>query len=166
MVFFAGAVAGGVIGLVAGALLQRRGGPGLLAGRGFATAVAVAALVVAAVALARSDHSSNRGTATPGTAAPATIATTTTAAAATTTTTAAGSPSTGSQSGGPITVPQVQTLSRTDAVGMLERLGLKVSIETLPLSNVPAGFVLSQSPLAGATVPKGTLVTLEVSAPA
>ena len=165
MVFFAGAIAGAVIGLIAGALLQRRGGSGFFAGRGFATAVAVLALVVAAVALARSDHNPSPGTATPVTAAPATAATTTTAAAATTTT-LAGSPTTGSQPGGPITVPQVQTLSRADAVGMLERLGLKVSIETLPLSNVPAGFVLSQSPLAGATVPKGTLVTLEVSAPA
>lgn len=167
MVFFAGVVAGGAVGLLTGAVLPRRGGSSVVAGRNFATALAVAALVVASVALARSDRGSG-GSAVAGNASP----TTTAGAGATTTTGAAGATSTttttitGTQSSGPVTVPNVQTLSRADAVSTLERLGLKVSIETLPLANVPPGFVLTQAPLPGATTTAGALVTLEVSAPA
>ena len=53
MIFVAGAIAGGVVGLVVGAMLQRRSaGSSVFERRSLATAIALLALVVAAVALA------------------------------------------------------------------------------------------------------------------
>ena len=47
---------------------------------------------------------------------------------------------------------------------MLKNAGLKVSVETLSLSNVPSGFVISQTPLPAALVTAGSTVSLVVSA--
>jgi cytoskeletal protein RodZ len=159
MVFVAGALAGGVVGLGAGVILQRRAGrAGVIERRGFATALAMVALVVAAVALANSDR---RGAHT-GDAAAVSSATT----ATTTSTPATATTSTSTTPTGLISVPNVEHLSRSDAVPILERAGLKVSIESLPLADVPAGFVISQSPLPGAMAPAGATVALVVSAAA
>ena len=57
-------------------------------------------------------------------------------------------------------------LERKEAVAILKRAGLEVSIESLPLSNVPTGFVISQNPLPAATAVPGSTVTLVVSAAA
>jgi PASTA domain len=161
MVFLAGLIVGCVVGLGAGIVLQRRAGAStLLAGAGFATVIAMTALVVAAVALARSD--SRHGPAPVGSAvaSASTASTTTTAARATTTTTSTAHPS------GLVSVPNVEHLARAEAVSILEHAGLKVSIESLPLANVPAGYILSQSPLPAAMTTAGATVALVVSAAA
>lgn len=166
MVFVAGALAGLVAGVAAGMLMQRRaGGSNLAQSRGFATAVAMVALIVAAIALARSDRGSGRSAATT----PAATTSPTTAAstgggepATTTTTTAIGS----TEPSGVVSVPNVEHLSRSEAIPILQHAGLKVSIETLALSNVPANFVISQTPLPGAMTTPGTTVTLVISAAA
>jgi hypothetical protein len=150
MVFFAGALAGLVVGLAAGAVLQRRAGRSSpVEGRGFATVVALLALLVAAVALANSDRETSRAATTTSTA-------TTNAAASTTTAT--------SPPDGLISVPNVVNIARRQAVPILRRAGFKVGIELLPVSNVPADFVISQDPLPAASARAGSTVTLVVSA--
>jgi hypothetical protein len=158
MIFVAGALVGGVAGLVVGAVLQRRSaGSSVLESRGLATAIALVALVVAAVALADSDRGGDQ---TPAVTAAAT--TTTGAPAAASSTTAA--PAT--TASGLVTVPNVSHPPRTreDAEAILQRAGLGVTIETLALSNVPAGFVISQNPLPEAKTRAGSSVLLVVSA--
>ena len=125
----------------------------------FATAVAMLALLVAAVALADRYRRDQTGPATSR-ASPTTTSTTTKSAASTTTT----SP----EPTGLISVPNVShpPLARSDAVTILQRAGLAVSIESLPLANVPAGFVISQNPLPAAMAAAGSTVTLVVSAAA
>lgn len=156
MVFFAGALAGLVVGLAAGAVLQRRAGRSSpVEGRGFAAVVALLALLVAAVALANSDRRrepARRVTSGAGTTSPAT----TNAAASTTTAT--------SPPDGLISVPNVVNIARRQAVPILRRAGFKVGIELLPVSNVPADFVISQDPLPAASARAGSTVTLVVSA--
>lgn len=59
----------------------------------------------------------------------------------------------------PVTVPNVVTMSKDDAVARLESLGLKVVTQgQLPV--VVIGRVYSQDPSGGTTVPKGSTVTL------
>ena len=69
---------------------------------------------------------------------------------------------------GLVTVPNVSHPPRTqkDAVTILNRAGLEVKIETLALSNVPPGYVISQSPLPEAMTAAGSTVLLVVSAAA
>jgi hypothetical protein len=160
MLFFAGALAGLAVGLGAGAFLHRRTGRSSLMGsRGFATAIAILALLVVAIALGNRDRRDQPGPATSQ-ASPTTTSTTTKAAASTTT--ASPEPT------GLISVPNVShpPLARRDAVTILKRAGLAVSIETLPLANVPPGFVISQDPLPAAMAVTGSTVTLVVSAAA
>jgi 2-polyprenyl-6-methoxyphenol hydroxylase-like FAD-dependent oxidoreductase len=158
MIFVAGAVAGGVVGLILGALLQRRGaGPSVLESRSFATGIAVLALVVAAVALAASARDRDHDIAPVVTSA------------ATTTTTSMPTPTTPTTppkvASGLVTVPNVSrpALSRKDAEAILNDAHLEVSVETLQLANVPPGFVISQNPLPGSKVKAGSAVTLVVS---
>jgi ABC-type uncharacterized transport system permease subunit len=161
MSFLAGAIAGGVVGLVAGALLQRRAGSSsVVHSRGFATTLALVALVVAAVALAASADDGDRASA-PIPVASATVPTST-APPASTTTSEPRVPT------GLVTVPNVSHPPRTrnDAVAILKRAGLEVNIETLVLSNVPPGYVISQSPLPEAMTAAGSRVLLVVSAAA
>ena len=165
MIFIGGAIAGCVVGLVAGALLQRRSGSAsFLAGRNVATTIALVALVVAAVALANSerDRDADRGAVVAGAGG---TGTTTTAASSTT---AAATSTTGTAPTGLVSVPNVShpPLERKEAVAILKRAGLEVNIESLPLSNVPTGFVISQNPLPAATAVPGSTVTLVVSATA
>jgi hypothetical protein len=166
MVFLAGAIAGGVLGLVAGALLQRRAvGPSLVETRGIATTIALIALLVAAGALAAGarDRDDSGGSIPAASAATTTTATTAGARAASSTTT-----SVPAASAGLVTVPNVShpPLTRKDAVAILERAHLEVNVESLPLSNVPPGYVLSQTPLPEAKTAAGSTVTLVVSAAA
>jgi beta-lactam-binding protein with PASTA domain len=164
-------VAGALIGLVAGAaatlgLLRRNTSARVLEGRGLVLVIATVALVVAGIALA--DSNRGHGAAAP---APTTVppAPTTTSAAPTTGASSTPVSSTATVTTPPtgaVTVPKVESLSRAEAVPILERAGLKVSIETLPLSNVPPDYVISQSPLPGATANAGTVVVLVVSAAA
>lgn len=59
----------------------------------------------------------------------------------------------------PVTVPNVVTMSKDDAVTRLQSLGLKVITQgQLPV--VVIGRVYSQDPSGGTTVPKGSTVTL------
>jgi Kef-type K+ transport system membrane component KefB len=160
MIFVAGAIVGGVVGLVVGAMLQRRSAGSSVLGRSsLATAIALLALVVAAVALANSERDRDHGT---GSAAATSVTTTTVAASSTTATT------TSTTVKGLVTVPNVShpPLTRQDAEAALKRAHLEVNIETLPLSNVPPGFVISQNPLPEATTTAGSTVTLVVSAAA
>ncbi|MDQ1510441.1 MAG: hypothetical protein QOG50_2285 [Actinomycetota bacterium] len=162
MVFLAGAIAGGVLGLVAGAVLQRRaGGSSLVESRGVATTIALIALLVAAGALAAArDREDSGGSVRAASATTATTAGPTSTSSTTTTVPAVPT--------GLVTVPNVShpPLSRKDAVAILKRAHLAVSIESLVLSNVPAGYVLTQSPLPEAKTTAGSTVTLVVSAAA
>ena len=165
MIFVGGAIAGCVVGLVVGTLLQRRAGDAsFLAGRGVATTIALIALVVAAVALANSERDRDADRGAVGTGAGST-GTTTTAAPSTT---AAATSTTATTPTGLVSVPNVShpPLERKEAVAILKRAGLEVNIESLPLSNVPTGFVISQNPLPAATAVPGSTVTLVVSAAA
>ena len=166
MIFLAGAIAGCVLGLVAGALLQRRSGrPNFLDGHGVATTIAVIALLVAAVALADSERGRDRN---PGPAAAAPGTTTTTGAHSGPSTASSTTTTSGSTPGGLVAVPNVShpPLERNDAVAILKRAGLEVTIELLPLTNVPPGFVISQNPLPAAMTTAGSTVTLVVGAAA
>ncbi len=165
MIFVGGAIAGCVVGLVVGTLLQRRSGQAsFLAGRGAATTIALIALLVAAVALANSerDRDADRGAVGAGVGG---ANTTTTAAPSTT---AAATSTTRTTPTGLVSVPNVShpPLERKESVAILKRAGLEVNIESLPLSNVPTGFVISQNPLPAATAVPGSTVTLVVSAAA
>ena len=169
MIFVGGAIVGCVVGLVSGVLLQRRFGHStLVAGRGVAITIALVALLVAGVALANSERDRDRGS--PLAAAPAgTGATTTsTAGAPSSTTPGSSTTSSGSTATGMVSVPNVShpPLERQEAVAILKRAGLEVNVESLPLSNVPAGFVLSQNPLPATSVVAGSTVTLVVTAAA
>jgi len=171
MVFLAGAIAGGVVGLVAGALLQRRaGGSRIVEGRGLATTIALLALLVAAVALAAGARDrDDSGDSVPAASA-ATTTTPTTAGTTTSSPSSTSSPTTTGPAGptGLVTVPNVSNppRTRTDAEAILKRAHLQVNVQSVPLSNVPPGYVLSQTPLPEAKTTAGSTVTLVVSAAA
>ena len=164
MTFVAGALVGIVLGLGAGLALGRRtrsgtpadAGPmvGSKEWRGGVTAIAAIALVVAAVALVQSNrHNGN------SVAAPPTTTTTSTAPQSAGSTTASSTPL-----GATVSVPNVVGSTRSVAIAALEKAGLKVSIDTLALANVPDGFVISQNPLPAAMLSPGSTVALVVSA--
>jgi hypothetical protein len=163
MIFVGGAITGAVVGLVFGAVLQRRStGSSLFESRSLATAVALIALIVAAGALANSERDRGQNGGVSDSAASAPTTTRTTAAAASTTTTA--------ETGGDslVIVPNVShpPLTRADAEAALKRAHLAVTVQTLRLLNVPSGFVISQNPLPESTTTAGSTVTIVVSAPA
>jgi len=62
-----------------------------------------------------------------------------------------------------ITVRPVANRSESDAVFRLEEQGLEVNIERVFSEVVSEGFVISQDPPAGATVARGSIVTIVVS---
>ena len=156
MVFFAGALAGLVVALAAAAVFRHRAGHSSpMEGRGFTTAVALLALLIAAVALANSNRRIDQA---GRVASPAPTRSPATTGDAASTTTATSAP------GGFVRVPNVEHIARVQAVPIVRHAGLEVSIERLPISNVPAGFVISQDPLPAATAAAGSTVTLVVSA--
>ena len=180
MSFFGGAVVGVVVGLAAGILVARSrarpsnrgvsgdGAPGRSAsGSGrVAIVMATVAIVVSGIALAHSshsDHTSTTNTATTTTAAPSNSNSSPSTSAPTV---AAGGSSTTTTTlflGATVTVPNVVEMTKDAAVATLGNVGLKATVETLPLANVPAGFVISQSPLPSAQVTAGSAVSLVVS---
>src|SRR5438128_598799 len=113
MVFVAGALAGLVVGLAAGALFpaalfrRRAGRSSPMEGRGFTTGVALLALLVAAVALANSNRRIDQA-GLVASAPPTTSPTTTRDAASTTTATTAPR--------GIVRVPNVEHIARVQAV--------------------------------------------------
>jgi serine/threonine-protein kinase len=60
----------------------------------------------------------------------------------------------------PVQVPNVVDAREADAVAALQRIGLVAKVQRAPV--VVLGRVYSQNPAAGATVPKGTTVTIAV----
>ena len=122
----------------------------------FSTVIAVVALVVAIVALARSGDSGDRS------AAPAPGGTTgsSTSSPAPTTPPVTTSSSTVLAS---VRVPNVIGLAQATAISNLHRAGLKAQVENLPLGNVPAGFVVTQTPVAESNTTSGAVVVIGVS---
>jgi hypothetical protein len=120
-----------------------------------ATVLALLALVIAIIALARSGGSSSTADNTSDT-----TTTTLPVSPITSTTTL---PSIGT---GTISVPNVVGLPRTLAISQIQAAGLKADVQQLPLSNVPSGYVVSQSPLAATRVAPGTSVALVLSSAA
>lgn len=64
---------------------------------------------------------------------------------------------------GLIEVPGVVRFTREDAERRIDREGLTARVTTSYSDSVPAGLVISQSPLAGARVPEGSAVDIVVS---
>jgi len=62
-----------------------------------------------------------------------------------------------------VSVPTVVGIARDDAITQLAGAGLESRVQTLPSPGTPAGFVLSQSPLPGVEIGKGSTVVLVVS---
>ncbi len=62
-----------------------------------------------------------------------------------------------------VTVPAVTGKSEAEAVSVLEKEGFVVSVTESYDSSVESGYVISQSPEADTTAPKGSSVTLRVS---
>ena len=157
MTFLGGALVGVLIGFGAAILLTLRGGkhrgdgprPG--ARRSVPTVLAALALVVAAAAFVRSGRHDGRadtgGSTTTSTTARDTAPTTTPVTAPRAT----------------VSVPNVVGLARETAVEKLQNAGLHATFAALTLSNVPPGFVISQSPLPGGLVAPGAAVSLVVS---
>ena len=63
----------------------------------------------------------------------------------------------------PVTVPNVTNILQASAQSTLTGVGLQAVIATAYSDTVSAGYVISQTPLAGASVPSGTNVNLLVS---
>lgn len=120
-------------------------------------AVAVVSLIISIVALARSaDHGGNTTapvadttTAPPATAPPSTVASSTTSTTAVLR---------------EVSVPNVVGMAQAAAIEALQRAGLRSHIEPLPLASVPAGFVVTQTPIALSTTTSGAIVQIGVSA--
>jgi PASTA domain-containing protein len=153
--FLLGALLGGAIGFTAGFLVLSRRGAAIARTPAAALGVGTLALVVAVVALARSSPGTRTEVRTIAAPPPSTA---TTSASTTTTTTA--------PRDAMVVVPSVQGLQRDAATAELQAVGLKVSLESISLANVPSGHVISQTPLPDSTVPVGTTVQLVVSAAA
>jgi hypothetical protein len=160
--FVAGLVAGLVATAVFGLLAFKAR---VIAGRAgtrlpkLSTAIAVVALIVAVIALFRSGEADPRPTAPPGsTGDPPSTAPPSSTAVSTSTTR--------SSVLATITVPNVVGLSQSAATLELQHAGLRSRIEPLPLSSVPAGFVVTQTPGAFTTTTSNSVVILGVSAAA
>jgi hypothetical protein len=121
--------------------------------------IAVAALIIAIVALARSG---DRGS-TP--ARDVTGPTATSVVPPTASSSLPGSPSstTSTTELHPVTVPKVIGLTQTDAIAALDRAGLRARVQPFAVGNVPAGFVVTETPMAFSTATSGSIVLLGVS---
>jgi hypothetical protein len=168
-----------VAGLVAGIIITALGGlfvfqARVIEGSGRArrpdlrNLIAVAALIIAIVALARSgdhDATTTSDATIPTLEPPTSVATTTSSApgsSSSSTTSRASSTSTTDLR--PVTVPNVVGLEQTAAIAALQRAGLRSRVQSLALGNVPAGFVVTQTPMAYSTTTSGSIVLLGVSA--
>jgi hypothetical protein len=149
MLFAAGVVVGLGLAVVAGQVWRGRLRPNAT----LATALSVLALVIAIIAAARSGQS-------PSSADAALAVSSTTI----TPTTPATPPSTTPPS--VVSVPNVIGLPRAVAIAQVQAQGLKPDLQDIPLSNVPSGFVVSQTPLAASRVARGSTVLLMVASAA
>jgi len=157
MSFLGGALVGAVLGLGAGVLFARRQRqPDRTKLGGTAIAMAAVALIASGIALARSGRHDQTSPANGGPTTSTPLAATAPSSSTSTSTTTPSLVSTAS-------VPNVVGERTATATATLGHLGLKATVETLGLANVPAGFVISQSPLPAAVVPFGTAVSLVVS---
>jgi hypothetical protein len=130
----------------------------LLGVRSLAGAVGATVLAVGAFALIRGAGNTGRSPApstTPPTAATTVMPSASAAPESTTPRPTARAETVG--------VPNVVGLARDEAVSDLARAGLAARVQTLPSVGTPAGFVLSQSPLPGMEIGKGSTVALVVS---
>jgi hypothetical protein len=160
--FVAGLLAGLVAAAVFGLLVFKAR---VIAGRAgtrppkLSTVIAAVALVVAVIALLRSGEADPRPTAPPGSTGdpPSTAPPSSTAVSTSTTRSSALAT---------IAVPNVVGLSQSAATLELQQAGLRSRIEPLPLSSVPAGFVVTQTPGAFTTTTSNSVVILGVSAAA
>jgi hypothetical protein len=165
-----------VAGLVAGIVITALGGlfvfqARVIEGKGrnrmpdLRNLIAVAALIIAIVALVRSgDHGTTTTTAlTVPTAEPPTadVPTTTSSAPGSSSSTTSTTTTTLLRQ---VTVPSVVGLAQTAAIAALQRAGLRSRVQSLALGNVPAGFVVTQTPIAYSTTTSGAIVVLGVSA--
>jgi hypothetical protein len=121
--------------------------------RSAAGVIAATALAVGVLALVRGSGSDSRPPTPSTTAAPVV----TTAVVPSTTTPRRAPVHT-------VSVPNVVGLARVAALAALQDAGFAARVDTLPLPSVPAGFVVSQSPLPAAEIRKGATVALVVSA--
>jgi hypothetical protein len=132
--------------------------------------IAVAALIIAIVALVRSGdhHATAKTDATVPTTEPSTSAGPTTASSSPGSSAPGSSSSTTSTTSTTllrqVTVPNVVGLAQTTAIAALQRAGLRSRVQSLALGNVPAGFVVTQTPIAYSTTTSGAIVVLGVSA--
>jgi hypothetical protein len=118
--------------------------------------LALLALVVGCVALVESTRAHNDHT------TPAAVAAPTTDPDPTSTTLPPETDATDTVGG--VRVPNVLRLPEASALTILSHAGLTANVDTISLANVPAGFVMSQSPLPETTASAGTTVNLQVSA--
>jgi hypothetical protein len=119
--------------------------------------ISLLALVVAVVAFVRSGDSGSDSASAPS--APATDRSSSSVA----TDGSASSSTSSSVLVANVTVPTVVGLSQKDATAELQALGLRVLVQTLPLRNVPPGFVVTQTPIAFSTTTRNTVVIIGVS---
>jgi hypothetical protein len=115
--------------------------------------VAVLALAASGVALARSDRHTRAPSPPPDT----TTSTSPPASAGAGSTTTAKAAAT-------VAVPNLVGQARATAETLLASAGLEARVTTLALSNVPAGFVITQNPQPATQVVAGATVSLVVSA--
>jgi cytoskeletal protein RodZ len=167
-----------VAGLVAGIIITALGGlfvfqARVIEGSGRArrpdlrNLIAVAALIIAIVALARSgdhDATTTSDVTVPTLEPPTSVPTTTSSAPGSSSSTTSTTSSTSTTDLRPVTVPNVVGLEQTAAIAALQRAGLRSRVQSLALGNVPAGFVVTQTPIAYSTTTSGSIVLLGVSA--
>ena len=159
--FVTGLVAGIVATALAGFFVFRaRAVAGQSSGRylDLRALISLLALAVAVVALVRSGDSGSDSTSTPSAAA------TEPSSSSVAKSGSASSSTSSSILVSNVTVPSVVGLGQKAAIAELQALGLRVRVQTLPLRNVPAGFVVTQTPTAFATAAPNAVVILGVSA--
>ena len=122
------------------------------------TVIAVVALMLSIVALARSGRTGSPSSSAAAGGADDPPSTAPVHSTATSTTTSSVLKT--------LTVPNVVGLSQSAATLELQHAGLRSRIEPLPLSSVPAGFVVTQTPGAFTTTTSNSVVILGVSAAA
>ena len=156
MLFAVGVFLGCVAGLVA-AMTLGVAGRSVFNRQAVPMIVSLLALVVGGVALVESTRSRGHD-------APAGLPVVSTAPAAKATTSVPSTAPEDAVAAGLVRVPNVLRLPEATALSLVRKAGLVTNVDSIALANVPAGYVMSQSPLPESTAPPGTTVNLQVSA--